>query len=435
MPPKKTTQKSIAKNTTKKAKKAEKIPVKNISAKNKIANKKLATKKEVKLTPPKSKKNENKKTKVSSYRRIAGSFVILTILLLAVIFYFTFIKLTIIVTPKQEDINDSLTFNIFTEKEKAENFSGDSFPGIIETVEVSQEKEYQATGKEVIGEEVVGKVIIKNNYTKNQPLVANTRLLSPDNKLFRIKNTVNVPAGGEIEVEIYTDEPSEEMAIGPTKFTIPGLWAGLQDKIFAVSEESFVYKQKVKKYIQQSDIDLAIKDMKDFLTRKVENSFIENYKGYNKVLFKIDDNSIETEVTGKVGDEQENFNVKMNVNVVVIAFNEDLVINKAKEKLKLNLPEGYEIISFNKEESTYEIQDYNINQGIASIKFDFSGKASLNTNEDIIDKQKIVGLTEEQLRDYLNDFDRITDFEIKFSPAFIKKVPNLVDCIEIKTKN
>jgi hypothetical protein len=205
------------------------------------------------------------------------------LVLLAVVFYFSFVKLDIVLIPAQERLSDGFTFNIYSSKEES-SFPNNSLVGAVEQIEIAESNTYSASGTEKIGEEVTGKVLIINNYNKNQPLVATTRLLSADGKLFRIKNTINVPAGGSQEAEIYADEPSSAMAIGPAKFTIPGLWAGLQDKIYGESKEKFVYGEQQKKYIQQEDIDQAVKDLKRSLLEGAKREIGSQYKGYDKVI-------------------------------------------------------------------------------------------------------------------------------------------------------
>ena len=69
-------------------------------------------------------------------------------------------------------------------------------------------------------------------------MVATTRLLTSEGVLFRLKDRVNVPAGGEIEVEVYADQSGIASEIGPSQFTIPGLRTDLQKLIYAVSKES-----------------------------------------------------------------------------------------------------------------------------------------------------------------------------------------------------
>ena len=369
--------------------------------------------------------------KINLYRKIAISFIVLTVILLGVIFYFSFVKLDIVLIPAQERLSDSLVVDIYGGGNQPA-VPGKSLTGIVEQTSIEEKDTYFASGSETIGEEVTGKVTIINNYNKNQPLVATTRLLSPDNKLFRIKSTINVPAGGSQEVEIYADLASTAMAIGPTKFTIPGLWAGLQDKIYAESKEKFVYGQQTKKHIQQSDIDQAAKDLKRSLLEKAKREIGENHKGYDEVIYSVDENTISTEVGGKVGEEKEKFDVSMKAMVTIVAFSGDELGKMAREKLEEVIPDNKELIEFKPEEISYSLNNFDVEAGRAAVNAAFEGKMSLKSEADIIDRQKIVNLTREQLEDYLSGFKEIAGYEINFFPSFIDKVPNLADRIEIE---
>ncbi|MFA4833416.1 MAG: hypothetical protein WC619_01035 [Patescibacteria group bacterium] len=379
-----------------------------------------------------AKKNMNP-PKINLYRKIALSFIVLTVILLGVIFYFSFVKLNIVLIPAQERLSDSLSIDIYGSGSEPAVLEK-SLAGIVEQTSIEEKNTYSASGSEKIGEEVTGKVTVINNYNKSQPLVATTRLLSSDNKLFRIKNTINVPAGGSQEVEIYADLVNEDMAIGPTKFTIPGLWAGLQDKIYAESKEKFVYGQQAKKYIQQSDIDQATKDLKRSLLEKAKNEIGENYKGYNEVIYSVDENTISTEVGGKVGEEKDKFDVSMKAMVTIVAFSGDEAGKMGKEKLAEVVPDNKELIEFKPEEASYSLNSFDVAAGRATVNATFEGKMSLKSEADIIDRQKIVNLTREQLEDYLSGFKEIAGYEINFFPSFIDKVPNLADRINIEVR-
>jgi hypothetical protein len=370
---------------------------------------------------------------MSLYRKIAFSFIILTAALLAVIFYFSFVRLDIILIPSQERLSDSLTFNIYNLKEVSA-FPDNNLDGVVEQIEIGEENAYSASGAEKIGEEVTGKVLIINNYTKNQPLVATTRLLSADGKMFRIKNTINVPAGGSQEAEIYADKPSPEMAIAPAKFTIPGLWAGLQDKIYGESREKFIYGQQEKKYIQQEDIEQAVKDLKRSLLEKAKKEIGAQYKGFDKVIYNIDENTVSTEVDGRVGEEKDKVTVSIKAKVTVIAFSGEKSAKLAENKLSESVPDNKELVGFNPDEIVYTLDSYSVSQGQATITSSFEGKMTLKSEAQIIDRQKIVNLKREQLEDYLSSFKEIAGYEIKFFPSFVNKVPNLVDRISVEVK-
>jgi len=366
------------------------------------------------------------------YRKIAFSFIFFTILLLAVVAYFTFIKVNIIIIPNQERLSDNLIVDI-SDAGNAQKSAG-SIKGIVEEVEIEKTKQFDSTGEEIIAGEVAGNATIINNYIKSQPLVATTRLLSPDNKIFRIKKTVNVPAGGSVEVEIYADDINPQMALGPTKFIIPGLWAGLQDKIYAENKEPIEYKQTVKKNITQLDIDQAVEDLKKELIAESEDKLGGNYKDYNKIVYKFNNDSISIIIDSKAGEEKESFSVTMKAKVAVIAFNRGEIEKLAEAKLMASLPASKELLKFDKDKIEYVLGGYNVSRGSATINASFEGKITLNSNADIIDKSKLLGLNNDQLSAYLKTLPEIASFEINFYPSFINKVPNLVDRINIEVK-
>lgn len=370
---------------------------------------------------------------VRLYRKIAFSFVALTLVLLAVIFYFSFVKVDIILIPNQERVSNNMIFDVY-DGDKHTNPEKNSIIGLVKKVKIKNSKDYEATSAEVIGKEAVGKVKIVNNYNKNQPLVASTRLLTSDGKLFRLGETVNIPAGGFIEASIYADEPSPEMAIPPTKFTIPGLWAGLQDKIYAESQGDVVYRQKVKKNISQEDIDNGIRDLKQQLLAGAKAEINDKYKEYDQIIYKIDENSITSETKGRVGEEKESFSILMEADVIVVAFNDQTAIELAKQKFISALAENKELLSFDEENIVYALNNYDNVEGLATVNATFEGKVTLKENSQIVDVNKILGLNKDQLNVYLENVPEIAGFEIKFYPSFITKVPRLVDRVNVEVK-
>jgi hypothetical protein len=364
------------------------------------------------------------------YRKIAFSFIILTALLLGIIFYFSFARVTIKVEPREERLSDFLNFDLHDSEESFE-FSQKDISGIVKKIRLEEEMTFEASGEEIVGEEIVGEVTIINNNNKNQILVATTRLLTPDNKLFRIKKTVNVPAGGRMKAEIYADDISAAMAIPPSSFTIPGLWAGLQDKIYAKSDESFIYRKKINKYVQKADIDNAAIDLKKRLLEKAKLEF-EQSSLYDQIMYELDENSIEITMDAKAGNKKEEFRSKAIADVVVIAYNSEKIVNMAKRKLETLVPDNKKLLDFNNANIVFSVDNYNADKGIASISAVFEGKMILEDKRQIIDRNMIVGLNKSQLESYLSDIKEIQAYQVSFSPSFINKVPKLIDRIKIE---
>ena len=96
-----------------------------------------------------------------------------------------------------------------------------------------------------------GSVTISNSYsTEPQALVATTRILSSDGKLFRLKDTVTIPGmktvngqtvPGTINADVVADQPGSAYNIDATTFTIPGFSStAKQGKFSVVSDRAFV---------------------------------------------------------------------------------------------------------------------------------------------------------------------------------------------------
>lgn len=378
-------------------------------------------------------KESKSRRSIKLYRRIAYSFVGLTAVLIAVVSYFTLVKVEITLIPNQERLSNNLIFDIY-DQAKNSPANESALPGLVQSISVTNENNNDSTGGEVLGEEVVGTVTLVNNYNKNQPLVATTRLLSADGKLFRLKNTVNIPAGGSLDTEVYADEPKEEMAIGPTKFTIPGLWAGLQEQIYAENSKPFVYQKKMKKKVAAADIETATAAIKDNLLEKAKTQVSQDYSSYKVVIYKLDENSIKTKIDVKEGDEVDTFKASASANVVVVAFDDSKAIEMAKEKFVSGLGQNKQLLTFEDSNIIYNINNFNIDSGQATVSANFEGKVTLKSDANIVEIDKILGLGNDQLNAYLGNISDLAGYEVKYYPSFLKTVPRLADRVKIVIK-
>lgn len=374
---------------------------------------------------------------VGLYRRFVVKFIILVAIIAVIVAYFSFSKLTITISPKGEMVSDNLLLKIV--KSEMATSSDQTDPreivsGTIKEVDAKVEKTFPATGEEFIGEEIIGKVRIINNYNKNQALVATTRLLSPDNKLFRIKNAVNVPAGREVTVDIYVEKPAADLAIGPTTFTIPGLWLGLQDKIYAKSDNNFTFQQKVKKYVKPSDLERATKDINELLIKTAKEEAGSPLSKKDDWLY-ISGGPMTATTNAKAGEQKEEFTAKATGKIIAVSFSKEQAAKLASAKLNLLIPDDKELTEFKQENITYSLENYDAGSGTATVKAFFTGTMVLKSDAEIVDRQQLVNLTAEQIAVYLKSKPEIKDYKLTFSPSFIKKAPSLVDRISVRINN
>lgn len=385
-----------------------------------------------------ARKNPKSKRSLGLYRRLVIKFIILVAILAAVVAYFSFSKLTVAIDLKGETINDNLLLKIADASTQATSTSLASSStdprelvyGTIKEIKTDVAKTYPASGETYLGDQVIGQVRIINNYNKSQALVATTRLLSPDHKLFRIKNAVNVPAGGEVTVDIYADKPSADLAIDPTTFTIPGLWLGLQDKIYARSDAKFVYEQKVQKYVNVSDLERATKDISDTLLSTAKEQASANIAPGSSWLY-LADESPTVVIDAKNGSKQDEFTAKASGRIVAVYFPKDQAAKLAAAKLNLLIPDDKELTEFKPENISYSLENYDAVSKTATVKATFTGVMALKGDAQVINPSQLVNLSAEQIATYLKSQPEIKDYTLSFSPSFIKKAPSLVDRISI----
>jgi len=136
----------------------------------------------------------------------------------AVLYFFSDAKVT--VTPKSLSSPISATLT-------ATGSNGD-LPYRILVEEKVVGSTVPAESTETVNDAAQGKIVIANAQAAPQTLIKNTRFETSTGLIFRIHESVNIPAGsvsspGTKEVTAYADAGGDTYNIGATSFTVPGL--------------------------------------------------------------------------------------------------------------------------------------------------------------------------------------------------------------------
>jgi len=359
------------------------------------------------------------------YKKIALSFIVLTLLLIILIFYFTLSYAFVDVYPKEAEVSTDFNFVVLESPEAVSPAEG-IFSGEIINKELSGEKAFTTTGQKQVLGDTVGQVRIFNNLSTDQVLIATTRLLTPDGILFRLKNRVNVPARGSLMAEVYPDDPSQPLAKAGTKFTIPGLSQNLQELVYAETEEDFQASGRFVTAVSQEEMDQALADFSEELALQIF-SHIDSAKA--KILSR---QILETEFSNKPGDEAEEYSLKLTMLVTGVVFDEQPVKFFAENILEGLIPNDKELLATNSDNLIYEIETHNLDNRLAQIKSSIKGVAIISEDSPILAKDKLSTLNFEEIISYLENFEDIEKVEIGFFPSWLKKTPFFQDHIIIR---
>lgn len=363
------------------------------------------------------------------YRKIIKLIILISLLLILAIIFFEAGKAAIVVKIKSQDREINFATAV------TETGDNNTLPGrILFSAEIEKSKKFTTPASEVTENRASGEVTIYNHYSANQQLVATTRLLTPTGLIFRITESVNVPAGGEVKVmaradqEGDSDQEGEQYLIGPTKFTIPGLWVGLQDKIYAESKAPMTY-QKISKYQITEEV---YNNAKEELINEIKNEALTNFKASLKENETIKEDALAVEITeekstAKINEEVKEFEITLKAKVKTLAFNENDLRQMIANELSSTLEAG-DKVEYDNPQMALNIELYPTEKdSLAVITGQYQVKI-LNAN---IDLNIIKGLPKNDAENTLLDLPNVESAQVNLWPFWVTKVPSDEKKIEL----
>ncbi|HDZ85354.1 MAG TPA: hypothetical protein ENH35_02265, partial [Candidatus Moranbacteria bacterium] len=296
------------------------------------------------------------------------------------------------------------------------DLEGRSVPARAIEKDAERTESFSATGRnEISDQKTRGTIAIYNEHgTSPQPLVATTRFLTPDGKLFRLVKGVTVPGmtevdgklkPGVIEAEVIADQPGEEYNIGPSDFSIPGLKGSSKyEKFYARSASSMSgggSKGDEVVIISQKDIDNARSKVEASLMEEIKNEIRNNLQGDEVFIEETAEKIILESDSPEIGITTDSFEFKLKIRVRAIVFSEEKLKDVVMDSFDKKSDEKLNSLKIEYGEATPDFDT-----GIINIKV--HGKALFDP---LIDtdklKAELLGNNEEQIKEILNNYSRI----------------------------
>ena len=258
-------------------------------------------------------------------------------------------------------------------------------------------------------------------------MVATTRLLAPNNNLYRLTETVVVPAGSSLYAQAVADLAGDIYEISSsTRFTIPGLWEGIRDYIYAETTEPIKRQLSISNEIKPQDLENA----RTILLQKTEDQAIKQIPNQEEYYIISDSKLISASSSHAVGETATTFNFTVKAKINIIAFKKIDLETVTVNNLKASLKDTQTYVSHDPDSLTYSLKAYDQKNSSATITVNIIGLASTDL-ENNFTKKDILGLTKEDVIKYFKSKHGVKQVEVHFSPAWVKSVPPLEDHVEI----
>jgi len=371
-----------------------------------------------------------------SYRKIGVGFFLLAILTLVLGFYLIWAKVTITIYPSAAEAGQELIFTIKEGTGISSFIEDEIVPGKIKIVDVEGSSIFAATGSKLIRSDVVGEVTIINNYSKEQTLIETTRLADPSDPetvLVRLKKTITISPGQQIKVQVYPDDMDNFEDIESKRLIIPGLWGPLQDKIYAENSETLSNTGYTVSIATDDNLIQSEKDLKEQLYFKALAEASQQLEAQETLWPKLVSAKVES-VSHDVqpGDEAAEFTTAMKLKAVVVVFDESYLISSARNRLKADLADDQQLVDLDSKSFSYAVEEYDLDRGEAEVRATFQSSSIPLSTDQFLDKSKLLGLTEEEIKVYFSQFPDIEFVEVKFQPGWLKKTPRFKNKINIE---
>lgn len=365
------------------------------------------------------------------YRNIAYTFVGITVLIVVAALWFSSVKATVVVKAVREPVSVDVSVDV------AHNPGQGQLPGrVVQGVfEKIQEFPVGAGGTSV-DSIATGKVRITNGYSKAQPLVKTTRLITADGRLYRINDTVNVPAGGTVDVDAYADKPGAQFEFTEkTSFTIPGLAESLQKLITAQSIAPFKGGTKTIKALSQADIDAGSKQLQDAVVAQAKQTlFAEVADGRFTESAYLVKNVEPPKTSVQVGQQADTFLLSLKLDVTGVFYSGDDMSALVKERVGQRVPEGRDIVSYDPDKTTFTVTSADAKNEKASVDVNASVQTKFSASSPTFPLDAILGLPIDEAESKLKQTDGIQDASITVSPSWVRRLPTQKDHVTVKVE-
>ena len=369
------------------------------------------------------------------FRNIAVTFVLITVVVIGIALWTSSVRAKVVVQVTKEPVSVDTVIDI-SPSPTSQQIKGRVVNGTFVKAKEFEVQESAAPPTPVEPTKTSGRVKIINNYSKDQPLVVNTRILTADNKLFRIDKSVNVPSGGSVEVDATSDKEGFEFEIGSgVRLIIPGLWEGLRDKIYAETITQFTGEGGISGPRRIVTADAIAKAHEELyaaaLDQAKETLVLEAGADPSwESVFLVTESQKQSNAA--VGQNIDMFLAQVKVTVTAVFFPKEDVAAFIRTRLSEKLPDGYHLSDIDLEKILFRLEEADDSKGTARLAVTAEAESQLTGNSPAFKKDLIVGLPVDEVIRKWSALDGVEQVDVELHPSWVHRLPSMKDKIIIE---
>lgn len=364
------------------------------------------------------------------YLVIINIFIISAIIALVGTAYLTLVTATVIIPGERTEFKSSASLTV-----TKEGGEGDVLMGSIVSRSYEASDIFAVDPSLTQAAKAGGMVTIVNESSRNQTLVATTRLLTADGKLFRITQRVNVPAGKRIDVFAEADQEGNQFVVPEnTRFTIPGLTEPLRTVIYAISKTSLSLDRATPTAVSEDDIARA----EEALFERIISKALEDLTAELPEGFSLSKDLLTSKRTALIADPHAGTpatetKVTLRVDISALLVSPEEIRRAAEAKLMRELPDPQTFIEMIPSSFTYSVGAIDTEKQEAQLTASIAAWIQASGSVQNLDHKQLTGKTKAEAYRYLTA-QGVQGARIEIFPSWLPTLPFLQDHIYLEVQ-
>lgn len=367
-------------------------------------------------------------------------FIIVSVIITASSFYFILPSAKVEVVSKKDKLNFDFTVSV---DKNISQISGDKIPGQLVQIEKTLKREFSATGKKTAAaQKAKGIITVYNAFgTSPQSLIATTRFLSSSGKLFRLDESIVVPAAkiengkiipSSIDAKVTADQSGEEYNIGPSDFTIPGFQGGPKYAGFYGKSKSEMTGGSTggSQTASTDDAEKAKEELTNELKEQLHDELLTKIPSDLKFLEDAQEESVSFSVVSLENNGNSGkFEARAKMTLKALLFKESDLNIWLDQNMNLKVPENFILVTDTRN-VIYSRPDLKLIQGVMSLPFNVEQQIIGKIDEKSL-KSLLAGKDKEEIRGVITQEPGIESAVVTFWPFWVSKAPVSTNKIKI----
>lgn len=363
---------------------------------------------------------------------------IILLLIGAVLFYIFKLEATVTVhvSPKTQEENESVTFSATEEND----FANSIISAKAVSTTINGETSLDTTGKKEIGEKAKGSVTIYNTSDSKKTLSAGTVVTSSNNLDFILDKDVSVASGsgsvftgtkpGTSQVAVTAKNIGNEYNLpSNTEFKV----SGNPSQIAAKNESAFSGGTKKEvRVVSKKDIEKASSELPNSLKAQAKEDIAKDISANETLLPEFTDITLSKKTFNKKeGEEAKTLTLKSEVTFEGLSYTDKDVKDYARELLKDKVDDNQDLSDETLSYKVVNVEDVSDNEMKAKLAIEAGILPKLNSKEIV---KQLTGKSFSDAQRYLNGLPQVAKSDISLSPniPFLPKIlPRIGNNIKI----